>query len=357
MKLFGNVLMDRCTGVLLPLSMMNKVSVSNMAINALKLDNGVMDIRKDINGNVIVTPITENPYNLPSVPPSEKWGNQTELYGNFNGTLEAGVVTLFDSEIESLIIRRASSRTNFTSWEDVYELHDVQNRITADISFTFVDKNIESGVIYSYAVQPVGGLGTKRGSLYKIGMSTQVFESTFLVGYGGQQLKLAFNAEVSSVKRNIREARIETIGAKYPYITKNSVISYREYAISGLITHFMDERKDFIPRADLFIDEEMRGTVDLTQEYQAVYDTYQLNDFNNTVLEREFREKVDAFLSDGRPKLLKSPTEGNIIVRLMDISFAPIQSLGRMIYTFNATAIEVDDYTVDNLDKYNIQSI
>ena len=36
-------------------------------------------------------------------------------------------------------------------------------------------------------------------------------------------------------------------------------------------------------------------------------------------------------------------TEGNILVKLMDISLTPNQTLGRMLYSFSATAYEIDE--------------
>jgi len=41
----------------------------------------------------------------------------------------------------------------------------------------------------------------------------------------------------------------------------------------------------------------------------------------------------------------------------MNINFQPIESLGRRLYSFTATAIEVDEANIFNYDKYNIQKI
>ena len=41
----------------------------------------------------------------------------------------------------------------------------------------------------------------------------------------------------------------------------------------------------------------------------------------------------------------------------MDISFTPNQTLGRLVYTFTATAHEIDEYSIKNCDFYNIQKI
>lgn len=63
------------------------------------------------------------------------------------------------------------------------------------------------------------------------------------------------------------------------------------------------------------------------------------------------------FLYKHNVKLFRSATEGNILVKLMDITFTPNQTLGRQIYTFQCMAYEVDDFTILNCDKYNIQQI
>jgi hypothetical protein len=55
-------------------------------------------------------------------------------------------------------------------------------------------------------------------------------------------------------------------------------------------------------------------------------------------------------------KLFRSPTEGNILIKLMNISLSPKEELGRMLYTFSANAYEIDTVTLDNLFTYKIFS-
>jgi hypothetical protein len=50
--------------------------------------------------------------------------------------------------------------------------------------------------------------------------------------------------------------------------------------------------------------------------------------------ERNFKMEVLAWLTNGKPKLFRSPAEGNYIVRLMNTSLTPNDSLGRMLHTF-----------------------
>ena len=74
----------------------------------------------------------------------------------------------------------------------------------------------------------------------------------------------------------------------------------------------------------------------------------------NTKSERYFKLKVLDWLTDGNVKLFRSPEEGNYLVRLVNISFSPENTLGRMLHNFSCTAYEIDELTYDNLIKYGI---
>jgi hypothetical protein len=78
---------------------------------------------------------------------------------------------------------------------------------------------------------------------------------------------------------------------------------------------------------------------------------------NNFFMEKVFRDKVEEFLNDGGYKLYKSATEGNIIVTLMNVSLKPVESLGRMLFEFSATAYEVLEFNLDNLNEYGLIEI
>jgi len=78
---------------------------------------------------------------------------------------------------------------------------------------------------------------------------------------------------------------------------------------------------------------------------------------DNYFIEKVFRDKVEEFLNDGGYKLYKSPTEGNMIVTLMNVSFTPQESLGRLIFSVSATAYEVMENTLDNLNDCGIIDI
>ena len=95
-----------------------------------------------------------------------------------------------------------------------------------------------------------------------------------------------------------------------------------------------------------------------SQEVSELYQSYNLDNgitnYNDIMLEKVFRDKVIDFLLEDRPVLFRSATEGNILIRLMDLSFSPNTQLKNYIYSFGSTAVEIAECNFDNFHKYNI---
>lgn len=246
-----------------------------------------------------------------------------------------------------LTIKRACDKDAFTIWED---MHTIDIDSASDFLYDWVDQTVESGVLYKYALLESYNNVSYLKTYSKVLMI--VLDDMYL-DIAEQQLKVQFNPQVSSFKRVINEGKIETIGSQYPYIRRNAAINYAQFPISGLISCQMDENEKFITKEALYGGKEnLRNyehfnSMEVNRPFMTTVD----NDF---VYEKKFRDAVMQFLMDGKVKLFRSATEGNYLVRLTDVSFTPNQQLGRMIWTFNATANEVADNTIDNYYKYNI---
>lgn len=247
----------------------------------------------------------------------------------------------------NVMIRRASSETNFTIWEDIH-VEKVEQKI---LDFTWYDNTIKSGVWYKYCAQKIDRLGQRSIVVELRDPVMMVFDDMF-ISHGGYQLKLKFNPQISSYQRTVLESKTDTIGSQFPFIKRNGYTYYRQFAVSGLISHFMDEDGLLISRDKMYEKE----VLDLYDEYNHDAKN-QISPFNDYTYERDFRDKVEAFLYDNTVKLFRSPTEGNILIKLMNISFTPNQTLGRMIYSFNATAYEIADATIENFELYGIQKV
>ncbi len=98
---------------------------------------------------------------------------------------------------------------------------------------------------------------------------------------------------------------------------------------------------------------------ELINKDYSVPKTYSKTDLTseNIMSERYFKLLVLDWLTDGKPKLFRSPTEGNYIVRLLNVSLTPKTELGRMIHEFNCTAYEIADFNYQSLVDLGLLSI
>ena len=244
-----------------------------------------------------------------------------------------------------------NSDISFDKDTDLKRKKITTNEITAlPLSNNIIDNTIEQGEEYDYYFESLNNTYVTRYSIENNLIITD-FEDIFLSD-SNHQLKISYDPKISSFKPIVQEQKNETIGSRYPYFTRNSNIYYYEFPISGLISYNMDENNLFM---DLNINRDQH------REATKSFNFLSLNSDSNTSLtanniykERVFRQEVLKWLSNGEPKLFRSPTEGNFIIRLMNVSLTPNETLGRMIYSFSATATEIDKYSSDNITKYNL---
>ena len=249
----------------------------------------------------------------------------------------------------NLIIRRSCSKDNFNIWEDVYTF---LAKSTEVVNLTWYDMTIESGVWYKYSLQQRNLQGFRSNLIIYETPIMCVFQDIFLTT-AANQLKIRFNPQVNNYSHVVAESLTQTIGSKYPFIRRNGNVNYRTFSLSGTITHFMDARQNTMHASplDLYGTNEFGGK----SKYDQYNNRHNINVYNNSIYERDFREKVIDFLYKNDVKLYKSSTQGNMLVKLMNISFTPNNTLSRHIYDFTCTVQQIDEFTVDNCDKYNIQ--
>jgi len=278
----------------------------------------------------------------------------------------------------NICIRRASSKDQFKEWVDI-KIITVREQIVNNLPL-FYDYTIESGVWYKYGVQSINKRG-ERGILNQSSPLMRNFEYSYLLGENNQQLKLMFNNTMGNYKIQLMESKNETIGGIYPIITRNSALKYKIFPINGLISFWMDENNLFCNKKVIYGNQEIadlykqtfnpKYSTDGEHQHNEIYtedtpgwDNHEVSpkyivsgqtlaqDQYDYIYERDFRQLVLDFLHDGKPKLFKSPTEGNVIVRLTDINCTPNQSLDRMIYEFSSTGNELAENNYNNYLKY-----
>ena len=247
----------------------------------------------------------------------------------------------------SFMLTRACSDSNFTIWDKV-QLYRLINDIPKDIT-PFKDFTVEQGKTYQY-----GLLQYNSNELYSNRIISEDkiyvdFEHAFLYD-GKRQLKIKYNPKVTSLKANVLETKIDTIGGQYPFVFRNGSVYYREFPISGLISLLSDENGLFYEGAAI---------ADLTRENTPANAQLEAGSRTNLTAEnffneRNFKLEVLKWLTNGETKLFRSPGEGNFIVRLMNSSLSPNDQLSRMLHTFSSTAYEIADFNYDNLINYKL---
>ena len=214
--------------------------------------------------------------------------------------------------------------------------------------YVTTDRSVEQGITYTYQIRQHGIVTDTLNTLYyskpiSSSVCTPDFEDTFLSD-ADRQLKIRFNPKVSSFKDTILEQKTDTIGGQYPFFFRNSQVRYKEIPISGLISYFMDDAELFMSATDLGLEynTSTRENTKAINFNNSNTKTTNLTDYNYTA-ERKFKLEVMEWLTNGKPKLFRSPSEGNYVVRLMNVSLSPDDKLSRMLHTFSATGYEVMD--------------
>lgn len=306
----------------------------------------------------------------------------------------------------SFVLARSSSEDNFESWNEIYRFSYKNLHVFGNISAEaddlstehpetwnnkdlplWDDFTVQQGVEYIYSLQAYNAKGLysnrmvnkewelnykdkdmdasgnykdadgydeRRKGYYFKAVEKKVtvdFEDMFLYD-GERQLKIRYNPKVSSFKSTVLESKIDTLGGKYPFVFRNGNVEYKEFPISGLLSLISDPNEYFIKgiqTAKLLYRSEATG-----DEYITPGDTHVTMD--NLRRERQFKMEALAWLTNGKPKLFRSPGEGNFIVRIMNVSMTPLDVVGRMLHNFSGTAYEIADYNFDNLNKYGFIS-
>ena len=258
----------------------------------------------------------------------------------------------------NFLLSRSSDEDNYTTWFTIARFQ-LDDQMPSKI--VIKDVTIEHGRRYQYALQQYNVWGLYSSRILADKPYEASFEDAFL--YDGEiSLRIRYNPAVDSFKTTILEQKTDTIGGRYPFITRNGATYYKEFPLGGLLAQEIDDWNQFV---DPRLGETHRHTTHSHSHYDdenhryvidGQPDTALLNphDFSDTTiaLERDFKLKVLEWLNNGKPKLFKSPYEGNYIIRLMNVSLTPVKELGRMLHSFTSQAYEIAECTYDNLVSY-----
>lgn len=316
---------------------------------------------KTINNLILSSPsylLSNNASYLPF-----QWNLELKAYADIDNACNKLILKFNDFQQRKVqgqfkIFRSSSKDNHFTFLElgDLYINEVIKaNDKTYDL---FEDFLIEHGFKYRYYIQQY--YDTKIDNENKRLMTEKIpsneiyseFEDMFLCEYDKEnqkvtQLKIKFNPKVSSFKTTTLESKTDTVGGKYPFFFRNGRTAYKDFPISGLISYFMDEQGSFCSSSK---PKQKFRTATPSADNNILNDQISINlTSDNIAKEREFRNKVVNWLNNGHTKIFKSSTEGLFLVRLMNISLSPNDTVGRMLYTFNCNAYEIDTITQKSL--------
>ena len=258
------------------------------------------------------------------------------------------------------VMLRSIKSENYSSWDEVYRFsYKNIELLKTKPEVVWEDTFIQQGESYRYAIQAYNEYDFYSNKIYAVNGDIEAdFEHCFLTD-GERQLKIAFNPQISNFKNTIQETKLETMGSKYPFIFRNGNVKYKEFSIAGLLSLITDENGKFIKKSQEEIDKEK--TYYAQRPYTPGFGDPLPNKTDlssiNIYKERQFKMEVLEWLNNGRLKVFRSPTEGNFIVQIMNVSLSPNETLGRMLHNFTCTAYEMAEFNFANLLENNMINI
>lgn len=279
----------------------------------------------------------------------------------------------------------------YTCYEGSYRAHCELDPSSTLVSPAYTDRinyddaSVEPGVFYkyrmrfkiwdannnryTYATDRMNGIEENKKKYVETADSDILFVEDIFLATRDLTLKIKYNPDITSFKRNVVDAITPTLGSPYPFVRRNGAQIYRTFNLGGLISYNSEihnpsdwsfdstntvnnqiENNEFFE--SLFINKAGKNTID-TQRYDLLEKRGKITSEQRRVMyEKAFRDMVIDFLYDDHIVLFKSQQEGNIFIRLSNVSFTPNKTLERNIYSFTATATEVLETSPENYLTY-----
>lgn len=304
-------------------------------------------------------------------------------------------------------------RSNVYTLETVKVLKNMP--VDEGVGYTVKDYSVEMGEEYQYIATIVNEDNVIYGTaidVYDWGYTNPGYgrlmdmDATVFLTTRKHQLRLQGAVNVTTLKRNTQDNFQTTLGSKYPFYSRNAQTNYRSFSLTGFISLAFDPTGTFLENdsdnglwweddngsklvilnRDLYRNNQhsisRRRTHELARndnnqitqlgtESQrdvfgpmTIYDDYffrnsqvynlEEKSSESIYMERKFREYVMEWLSNGKPKLFRSETEGNMIVMLSGVTFSPQERTARMTYSMSCTVTEIAEYNLENLEAYDL---
>ena len=227
-------------------------------------------------------------------------------------------------------------RASLDASDDVWDLvvqKTVKNLDQKQNTFDVIDKTCQLGVPYKYRYfwSIENGNSSKT---WDIDGTIMCMSEDILLTTKDKEVIVRFNPELTGLKYNFKDAITPTLGKRYPFMYRNRKQNYRTFTLGGMISY------------------EAQPNWDCSSQIANLVNNGASAHEQQIITERIFRDSILQFLEAGNVILFRSLQEGNMFIHLSNISLKSEKALGRMIYSFSATATEVCEANSDNYLKY-----
>ncbi len=256
--------------------------------------------------------------------------------------------------IKEIAVLRSNLSEGLLKWQEV-------TRITnGSIQEAYLyDYFVENGNYYRYALQPITMDG-KKGPITEYFDTVSTLEGFWLLGQDDMQFSFIYDGKIASFTHNQPKATIETLTGRYPYVVRAADLDYRTFTFSGKLTYEQDVHK--LLTAGSYSQAISPDPTIPVNFVEIAYGNEALLNFkndlerdNSMVVQRIWRNKILEWLKDGKPKILKSEAEGNILVSISNVTVTPIVTLYGLVADFSCTMTEIGDVKENTLKKYDLR--
>lgn len=257
--------------------------------------------------------------------------------------------------ILEIAVLRSALGEGLLKWEEVTRIKASSMR-----EAVLYDYFIENGNYYRYALQPILANGVK-GAITTFYDTVTTLEGFWMLGEGDMQFSFIYDGKIGEITHRRSDTVIETLTSQYPYVIRPSDIDYRTFSFTGKFTYHQDVHKLLI--SDTYTEAiSPDPTVPIGFVELKYGDEMKLNCQNDLdmeqdgmVMQRVWREKILKWMKNGKPKILKSESEGNILVAIKDVNVTPVESLYGLVADFSCTMIEIGKVDEKTLQRFKLR--
>ena len=270
--------------------------------NTLRLSNGIYDEVK-----------IDETLDSPNVATKENWSTDTIFDAKFKNNYEAGNIELQNLPIQYLIFERQEQGS--LKWETMYKIKYIKGTDNYQLYDYYIKNNVNMTYRFSPVCQNIVGIGASS--------SIKTSYNRLFLTDAQFNMNNGYDLVVENVTTVNNSTVIETLVGKYPVVL-NSATKYR------------------------------KGKINCTTLSRESLDNY--GNINTSTIEAEnvLNQKIEAFLSDGKPKLMRYNNLFMVVkiqnpTRVTDSNHSVFS-----IWEWSYEWIEVDGSDMNSLLKNNL---